>query len=85
MTPSEPVPPSSAVEEVVHGIWVDVLGRSEVGVQDRFLDAGGDSLLAMRLLARVAETLDLEISIVDFFDRPTVADQALLVEELLLA
>ena len=54
-------------------------------MQDRFFDAGGDSLQAMRLLARVAETLDLEISIVDFFDRPTVADQALLVEELLLA
>jgi acyl-CoA synthetase (AMP-forming)/AMP-acid ligase II/acyl carrier protein len=79
------VAPSTPVEEVLHAIWMDVLDRTEIGVQDRFLDSGGDSMLAMRLLARVAETLDLDISIVDFFDRPTVADQARLVEDLLLA
>lgn len=79
------VAPSTPVEEVLHAIWIDVLDRTDLGVRDRFLDVGGDSMLAMRLLARVAEALDLDISIVDFFDRPTVEQQAKLVEELLLA
>ena len=78
-------PPSSTVEKVLHDLWSDVLQRDGFGIKDRFLDAGGDSLLAMRLLSRVSDTLDLDISIIDFFDSPTVADQAVLIEELLLA
>ena len=78
-------PPSSTVEKVLHDLWSDVLERDGFGIKDRFLDAGGDSLLAMRLLSRVSDTLDLDISIIDFFDSPTIADQAVLIEELLLA
>ena len=78
------VAPETPVEEIIHGMWGEVLDREDVGVEDRFLDVGGDSMLAMRLLARVADTLDLEPSIVDFFDRSTIRDQARLIEEMLL-
>jgi acyl carrier protein len=61
-----------------------VLRVDEVGVNDRFLDLGGDSLLATMLLSRIRETLQLEISLTEFFEAPTVAAQARLIEELLL-
>ncbi len=76
--------PRTAVEEVVAGLWEDVLGTGAVGVHDRFIDVGGDSILATRLIARVRQSLDIELSIVDFFEAATVADQARLVERVLL-
>ncbi len=79
------VGPRTLTEEVIAGIWSEVLDRPSVSVQDRFLDLGGDSMLAMRLLNRVRERLQIDPSIVAFFDRPTVAAQADLVDELLVA
>lgn len=76
--------PRTAVEEVVAGLWEEVLGTGSVGVHDRFIDVGGDSILATRLIARVRQVLDIELSIVDFFEAATVADQARLVEDVLL-
>jgi acyl carrier protein len=79
------VPPRDAIEELVAGLWVEVLGVDAVGVFDHFLDLGGDSMLATRLLARLTTELDLEISVLDLFDRPTVAQQADLIAHLLAA
>ena len=78
------VAPRTPVEEAVAAVWTQVLRIGRVGVHDRFLDLGGDSLLAMMLLSRIRESLQLEISLTEFFDAPTVADQARLVEALLL-
>ena len=80
-----PVAPRTPVEELVAGMWAEILGIGSPGVEDRFLDLGGDSMLATRLLARIRETLQLDMSMVEFFDRPTVAAQSELIEELLLA
>lgn len=77
-------PPNSAVERLLAELWGDVLGVDGLAVNDRFLDVGGDSMLAMRLLARVRDTLDLDFTVIDFFDRATIADQAVLVEDRLL-
>jgi acyl-CoA synthetase (AMP-forming)/AMP-acid ligase II/acyl carrier protein len=78
-------PPRTPVEEVVAGLWTDVLGAGDLSVHERFLNAGGDSMLAMRLISRMRDALQIELSIVDFFDAATIADQAALVEEALLA
>ncbi len=83
--PTEWVGPRTLTEEVIAGIWSEVLDRPSVSVDDRFLDLGGDSMLAMRLLNRVRERLQIDPSIVAFFDRPTVAAQADLVDELLVS
>ena len=56
-----------------------------IGADDRFLDLGGDSMLAIRLLTRVRQRLQIDPSIVAFFDRPTVAAQADLVDDLLVS
>jgi oxalate---CoA ligase len=77
--------PRDSVERLVADLWQDVLGVRTVGVFDHFLDLGGDSMLAARLLARLTTELELEISVLDLFDRPTVAGQAALVADLLAA
>src|SRR6201997_5154238 len=68
--------PSSAVEEILVGIYADVLGVERVGVDDSFFDLGGDSLLAMRLFAAINTSLDADLSVPAVFEAPTVAQLA---------
>jgi len=78
------VAPRNAAEEGLAGLWREVLKVERVGVHERFLDVGGDSILAVQLLARVRERTGVAISMIDFFDAATVAEQGRLVETLLL-
>ncbi|MGD9620574.1 thioester reductase domain-containing protein, partial [Mycolicibacterium sp.] len=64
--------PSTEVEEVLAGIFAQVLGLERVGVEDSFFDLGGDSLSAMRLVAAINTTLDGSLSVRTVFDTPTV-------------
>jgi acyl-CoA synthetase (AMP-forming)/AMP-acid ligase II/acyl carrier protein len=77
---SEYVPPRTDVEAALVEIWCEVLRVERVGVDDPFLDLGGDSMLAMLLLTRVRARFGVDLSIADFFDAPTVAEQGGLVE-----
>ncbi|HST62930.1 MAG TPA: amino acid adenylation domain-containing protein [Longimicrobium sp.] len=72
--------PRTPVEEVLAGIWAEVLHRGRVGVSDNFFDLGGHSLLATRVLSRVREALDAELSVRALFEAPTVAELAARVE-----
>lgn len=62
----------SQVEEVLRSIWQDVLAVASIGREQDFFDLGGDSLLAMRVIAR-AGAAGWRILPSDFFDRPTIA------------
>jgi len=77
-------PEVAIMEEGLAGLWREVLKVARVGVHEHFLDVGGDSILAGQLLARVRERTGVAISMIDFFDAATVAEQARLVETLLL-
>ncbi|MCV7241158.1 AMP-binding protein, partial [Mycobacterium mantenii] len=68
--------PVSAIEEILAGIYAQVLGVERVGVDDSFFDLGGDSLSAMRVIAAVNTTLSKGISVRALFEAPTVAELA---------
>ncbi|WP_082699495.1 non-ribosomal peptide synthetase [Mycobacterium sp. GA-1999] len=69
-------PPATAVEELLAGIYAQVLGVERVGVDDSFFDLGGDSLSAMRLVAAINNGLDADLSVRAIFEAPTVAQLA---------
>ncbi|POM24997.1 Tyrocidine synthase 3 [Actinomadura rubteroloni] len=68
--------PSTPMEELLCGLFAEVLGTNRVGADDSFFDLGGDSLLAMRLVARIRAVLNSDISVRTLFGTPTVADLA---------
>ena len=72
----EYVAPRNAVEEVLAGIWREVLGAERVGVHDHFFDLGGHSLLATRVLAHVRRLFRTEITLQSVFEAATVAELA---------
>ncbi|WP_156419201.1 non-ribosomal peptide synthetase, partial [Mycobacterium kyorinense] len=68
--------PASPVEEILVGIYAQVLGVDRVGVDDSFFDLGGDSISAMRLIAAINTSLDAGLSVRGVFEAPTVAQLA---------
>ncbi|WP_165612814.1 condensation domain-containing protein, partial [Mycolicibacterium fortuitum] len=65
--------PTTPTEEIVAGIYAQVLGLDRVGVDESFFDLGGDSLQAMRLVAALNRTLNAGLEERVVFDAPTVA------------
>jgi amino acid adenylation domain-containing protein len=80
---AEYVAPRNAVERQVASIWSDVLGVGRVGVQDGFLELGGNSLNAIRIISRVNDAFGIELPLQSAFEASTVAALAALVEGLL--
>lgn len=69
------VAPRTPTEATLASIWADVLALAEVGVHDNFLELGGDSILAIQVIARAARA-GLRLTPRQLFERPTVAGLA---------
>jgi len=66
------VAPRTPVEEVLVGIWAEVLGLDGVGVQDNFFELGGHSLLATQVISRVRDAFSVELSLYSLFEAPAI-------------
>jgi acyl carrier protein len=87
---AEYVAPRGEVEELLCGIWLEVLSSpaaplERVGIHDNFFDLGGHSLLATRVAARIRQALGIDVPLRVLFQLPTVAELAGPVEDQLIA
>ena len=71
---------SSAVEEIIAGIWAEVMKVGRVGVNENFFEKGGHSLLATQVVSRVREAMGVEVGLREMFEHPTVRGLAQVVE-----
>ena len=72
--------PRTGLENVIAGVWSDVLGLDRVGVNDSFFELGGDSVLGLQMIARLKQRLAVDLPAVALYEAPTVASLARLVE-----
>jgi hypothetical protein len=72
------VAPATATEQLLAQLWAEVLGLEveRVGVEDMFLDLGGTSLLAAKLVTRINGQLGLVLTVRKIFEQPTIAGLA---------
>lgn len=77
--------PETEAEETIVAIWERLLGTEPVGIHDNFFELGGHSLLGAQLITQLRHTFQVDISLRLLFESPTVADQALMIEDIILA
>ncbi|WP_342352375.1 condensation domain-containing protein, partial [Actinoplanes regularis] len=70
---------ATAAEEILCGLFAEILGVESVPADVSFFELGGDSLSAMRLIARIRRVFDAELSIGELFTAPSAVEVAGLV------
>ncbi len=70
------VPPRTPAEEVLAGIWAEVLGLEQVSIHDNFFGLGGHSLLVTQVISRARAAFEVDLPLRSIFESPTVAGLA---------
>ncbi|WP_156371355.1 non-ribosomal peptide synthetase, partial [Nocardia arizonensis] len=65
--------PRTQAEQIVAGIFADVLSQQRVGIDDNFFDLGGNSLVATQVVSRIGAAFGTQIGVRALFETPTVA------------
>jgi len=76
--------PEGDLAQALAALWTEMLGIEPIGVHDNLFELGGDSLLAIQILARVRKTFGIELHPAAFFKAPTINDLAVLIETRLI-
>lgn len=79
---TEYVSPRNITEEILCGIWEDILKRERIGIFSNFFELGGHSLLAAQAVARISDALHVDLPLRRLFEAPTVAELAHIIEQL---
>jgi amino acid adenylation domain-containing protein len=64
------------IQEMLAGIWAEVLGIKQVGIYDNFFELGGHSLLATRVISQIRKAFKVELPLHCLFELPTLAELA---------
>lgn len=73
--------PKTEFEEIIQDIWLEVFQLDKIGTQVDFIQLGGDSLLAIRLISRINTAFELQLPANLIFQHPNIAEMAIQVEE----
>lgn len=81
MSQMDDVTTNGDMEDLLAGIWQDVLGRDDISSDRDFFEMGGDSLQLMTMLFRIYQDTGVELDPGTVFEGPTVARLAAVVAE----
>ncbi len=68
--------PATPIENLLAGIWADILGIDKVGIHQNFFELGGHSLIATRVISQIRQVFQIELPLRYLFEKPTIAGLA---------
>ena len=72
--------PHTAIEEIIEGVWRQVLNLKRVSIHENFFDLGGHSLLATQVISRLRDAFQRDLPLRAIFEAPTIAELAAFIE-----
>jgi acyl carrier protein len=78
------VAPQTDIEQLLAEIWSEVLGVKSTSIHDNFFELGGHSLMVTKLISRLRGSIQVELPMASVFEAPTIAELALVIEDILI-
>jgi len=73
--------PVNADQQMLHGIWKEILDREQISIKDSFFEIGGQSIKAIRLINKISSEFGVKLEMRELFTTPVLEDQAILIRQ----
>lgn len=83
-SPGNSATTGNKIERSIAALWQQFLGLEQIDPNDNFFELGGHSLLATQIITRLRDIFHVELQLQSIFEAPTIAELAIVVEEMLL-